>query len=181
MMCPVCNDKDLAQGGWCSVCMVSYSHIWDGGRTSIYTYLITNGIALLIVLALWGSGTGGTTSVSMLSFSLLSLYMSYRFALGIVDIRNERRLYRGIVTDISATRIIDLFGGADLRLKIGQRRFKLADVALRQLRKGQEVVAFHTSGTKTITNLYDVADDSDKQQEKPALRRRRPRVRRDRK
>ena len=182
MNCPVCKDTQLLRKEWCPVCEVAYSHVWEGGRTSMYIYLVTNGIALLIGLALWVFlDADSRTPIATMFLFLIVLYTSYRFALGVFDMRTGRRFYRGPVTDISSTRLIDIFGGADLRLKIGQRRFKLEDAPLRQLNKGQEVVVFHTPGTKTITNLYRVSDESDKQQDESTLRQRRTRLRRDRK
>lgn len=182
MTCPVCEDTKLVRKEWCPVCEVSYSHVWDGGYASMRIYLVTNGIALLIVLALWiFLDADSRTPIATMFLFLLILYTTYRFALGVLDMRNGRRLYRGSVTDISSTRLIDLFGGADLRLKIGQRRFKLEDAPLRQLQKGQEVVVFHTPGTKTITSLYRVSDEEEKEQAEATLRQRRTRLRRDRK
>ena len=101
MTCPVCEDTKLVRKEWCPVCEVSYSHVWDGGHTSMRIYLVTNGIALLIVLALWVFlDADSRTPIATMFLFLLVLYTTYRFALGVLDMRHGRRPYRGSVTEI---------------------------------------------------------------------------------
>ncbi len=180
MSCSVCYDVAVAHQGRCPSCGAGYTHVWAGGRGSMYTYLVSNSVALIAVLAMWAFwGASTSTMIAWLFFFVLSLYAGYRLALGIADMFVGRRLYRGMVTDISAARLMDMFAGSDLRLRIDQRRFKLEDIALRQLKKGEEVLVLHTPGTRTITSLYRVTEEAEPQEEPPP-RQRRGRTRRER-